>query len=397
MQLHRPTTVDSLSVDPRAKFESLFQQWLGLPETRAAVTDDLERLLAAKCLSIPSPTHSAARDAPAPISPRSPTKQWLLASHRSRGTSAGGTSSPTRRSSPPHLPAPPSHLSVSPTSTGAASDSTTARTLSPPLPLPAPAAAVAPLTAVASRTGVSQNTARTSENISVNETTRAPPASSSSVSRSAANASNSESIPRFYFPHGVVTSARAKTSGESARLLRGALRLFPTAGQGLTACEFIRVTAALELPRYWNAALFHQCKSGSVAASERDVTVTAAQLRRTWNSFQESSRDAAAQLFFLLTATNNSRKMVPNDAQPPRVTRKALEAVIVDVVETHPGLRFLDGRPEFQARYVETVLERFMYTVNTSWSGAVSLAELRRSRFVESLEFIESEPDINSV
>ena len=56
-----------------------------------------------------------------------------------------------------------------------------------------------------------------------------------------------------------------------------------------------------------------------------------------------------------------------------------------DVVETHPGLAFLQGAPEFHTRYVSTVIARLFYEANVSWSGRLTIAELRHSNFLQVL------------
>uniref|UniRef100_A0A8D1UQS9 PP2A regulatory subunit B'' EF-hand domain-containing protein n=1 Tax=Sus scrofa TaxID=9823 RepID=A0A8D1UQS9_PIG len=54
-----------------------------------------------------------------------------------------------------------------------------------------------------------------------------------------------------------------------------------------------------------------------------------------------------------------------------------------DVVNTHPGLAFLKEASEFHSRYITTVIQRIFYTVNRSWSGRITCAELRRSSFLQ--------------
>lgn len=54
-----------------------------------------------------------------------------------------------------------------------------------------------------------------------------------------------------------------------------------------------------------------------------------------------------------------------------------------DVVDSHPGLGFLQNAPEFHSRYVCTVIARLFFTGNVNWTRRLSLPELRRSRFVQ--------------
>lgn len=71
--------------------------------------------------------------------------------------------------------------------------------------------------------------------------------------------------------------------------------------------------------------------------------------------------------------------------------------LVQDVVETHPGLTFLKEAIEFHSRYVHTVIARIFYCVNRSWSGKISVAELRRSNLLSVISLLEHEEDINQV
>ena len=63
----------------------------------------------------------------------------------------------------------------------------------------------------------------------------------------------------------------------------------------------------------------------------------------TWNKICETRYDPESQLFALLTSCG--KYLVPDDLKP----------LIMDVVETHPGLEFLRSAPEFHSRYVTTL------------------------------------------
>merc|ERR1712183_1232846 len=71
--------------------------------------------------------------------------------------------------------------------------------------------------------------------------------------------------------------------------------------------------------------------------------------------------------------------------------------LIQDVVDTHPGLLFLKEATEFHSRYVHTVIARIFYEVNRSWSGKITVSELRRSKFLATLRLLQDEDDINQV
>merc|ERR1719264_881565 len=91
---------------------------------------------------------------------------------------------------------------------------------------------------------------------------------------------------------------------------------------------------------------------------------------------------------FVSVVTRGARThLVPEDMVP----------LIQDVVDTHPGLLFLKEATEFHSRYVHTVIARIFYEVNRSWSGKITVSELRRSRFLATLRLLQDEDDINQV
>ena len=56
--------------------------------------------------------------------------------------------------------------------------------------------------------------------------------------------------------------------------------------------------------------------------------------------------------------------------------------LVQDIIDTHPGLKFLREAREFHSRYVKTVVARVYYNCNRSWSGKLTVQELRRSNFL---------------
>ena len=94
--------------------------------------------------------------------------------------------------------------------------------------------------------------------------------------------------------------------------------------------------------------------------------------------------------------------------------------MVQDVVDSHPGLGFLKEATEFHSRYVHTVrlymlhvvrgsappienlahlqvIARIFYCVNRSWSGRITIPELRKSNFLAVLSTLDEEEDINQV
>lgn len=84
--------------------------------------------------------------------------------------------------------------------------------------------------------------------------------------------------------------------------------------------------------------------------------------------------DPTSRFVYIMSRGDKTRQWIlPED----------LITMVQDVVDTHPGLAFLKEAAEFHSRYVHTVIARIFYTVNRSWSGRISLPELRRSNLLQ--------------
>ena len=89
--------------------------------------------------------------------------------------------------------------------------------------------------------------------------------------------------------------------------------------------------------------------------------------------------------------------------RPPPQSSHYLEfndfmSVVQDIVDNHAGLSFLSQTPEFHSRYIQTVICRIFYHVNRSWSGKISIAEMRSSfgqKFLTDLEMLSTVEEIN--
>jgi len=57
--------------------------------------------------------------------------------------------------------------------------------------------------------------------------------------------------------------------------------------------------------------------------------------------------------------------------------------LVQDIIDTHPGLKFLREAREFHSRYIKTVVARVYYNCNRSWTMKLTAQELRRSNFLQ--------------
>uniref|UniRef100_A0A8P0TD45 Protein phosphatase 2 regulatory subunit B''beta n=1 Tax=Canis lupus familiaris TaxID=9615 RepID=A0A8P0TD45_CANLF len=141
-----------------------------------------------------------------------------------------------------------------------------------------------------------------------------------------------------------------------------------------------RVAKACGCPLYWKGPLF--CSAGG----ERTGSVSVHKFVAMWRKILHNCHDDAAKFLHLLM-NPGCNYLVQEDFVP----------FLQDVVNTHPGLAFLKEASEFHSRYITTVIQRIFYTVNRSWSGRITCAELRRSTFLQNVALLEEEADINQL
>ncbi|XP_014478331.1 PREDICTED: uncharacterized protein LOC106746326 isoform X2 [Dinoponera quadriceps] len=183
-------------------------------------------------------------------------------------------------------------------------------------------------------------------------------------------------IPRFYFPGGKPVPLPQ---------LEGTISKITAAFQSLPNCrafraQFHTITKACDLPLYWKIPLFLAADGDPKGYVEMNAFL------EFWKELTSTHYDAASKFIRIVTRGLRSN-ILPEDLIP----------LVQDVVETHPGLIFLKEATEFHSRYVHTVIARIFYCVNRSWSGRISVAELRRSNLLSVIAVLEHEEDINQV
>ncbi|XP_076422497.1 serine/threonine-protein phosphatase 2A regulatory subunit B'' subunit delta-like isoform X3 [Peromyscus maniculatus bairdii] len=171
-------------------------------------------------------------------------------------------------------------------------------------------------------------------------------------------------------PEATPTATRATPTGDPVPP-RGPCALRTGPGGDVTR------RTACGLPLYWKSPLFH------AAGGHRVGAVSAHDFLVLWRKVLLSCHDEASKFVQLLGSPGRAG-LGPENFRP----------LLEDVVASHPGLSFLKEAPEIQSRYVTVVTQRIFYTVNRSWSGRISCAELRRSRFLQAVARLEAEPDL---
>lgn len=179
-------------------------------------------------------------------------------------------------------------------------------------------------------------------------------------------------IPQFYFPKG-----KPVDTTQEDRDLKAIVEAFP--GDSIRASEFGRVVKVIGLPHCYSSRVF------SRIAGDTAITMSKAQFMRFWKA--ELSGKNSEVRFFNLSKQPGS----------PGITREDFKPLMKVLLETHPGLEFLKATPEFQERYMDTVVERIFYCVDLNDDGYISLRELRRSSLVKVWQSLDDEEDINKI
>lgn len=113
--------------------------------------------------------------------------------------------------------------------------------------------------------------------------------------------------------------------------------------------------------------------------------VSEAQMMAFYNA-RCAGQSREARLFYtLLGSTTDRDYLIPNDFKP----------LMRSLLLNHQGLAFLHVTPEFQQRYSETVIERIYFGCTRQHNGRLSLADLKRSKLLETLLIVDEEEDIN--
>ncbi|XP_019728172.1 serine/threonine-protein phosphatase 2A regulatory subunit B'' subunit alpha isoform X2 [Hippocampus comes] len=185
-------------------------------------------------------------------------------------------------------------------------------------------------------------------------------------------------IPRFYYPRGLPAAGPPANHDAAIAAIEAAFAEFEE--EKADIYEMSKVAKACECPLYWKAAMFYG------AGGERTGFVSVHSFVATWRKLLHGCHDDASRFIHLL-AKPGCQYLEQEDFIP----------LLQDIVDTHPGLTFLKDAPEFHSRYITTVIQRIFYVVNRSWTGRVSMTELRRSNFLQTLALLEEEDDINQI
>ncbi|KAM7250615.1 hypothetical protein ACFE04_022498 [Oxalis oulophora] len=185
-----------------------------------------------------------------------------------------------------------------------------------------------------------------------------------------------EPIPQFYFQNGRPPANELKEQS-TFRINQ----FFYGHADGLQIHEFKLVTKEIcKLPSFFSTTLFKKIDVNETGSITRDVFVD------YWINGNMLTLDTATQIFKVLKQPDLKY-----------LTQEDFKPVLRELLSTHPGLEFLQGTPEFQERYAETVIYRIFYYMNRSGNGHLTLRELKRGNLIDAMQYADEEEDINKV
>ncbi|KAH9512367.1 Serine/threonine-protein phosphatase 2A regulatory subunit B'' subunit alpha [Bulinus truncatus] len=143
--------------------------------------------------------------------------------------------------------------------------------------------------------------------------------------------------------------------------------------------DFEPLIQACGFPLYWKILLFR------AAGGTKDGFITYQSLSVLLKKLFQTCHDDASK-FIKMAVKSQASALDFDDFEP----------LIQDVVETHPGLTFLQDAPEFHSRYVTTV--SLTPEFHSRYVTTVSLTPEFHSRYVTTtLRGLEEEEDINQI
>jgi len=193
-------------------------------------------------------------------------------------------------------------------------------------------------------------------------------------------------IPQFYFPAGDDYKERESVERELMKSTFENCKL--VAGEALlTEKEVVTLLRdVLSLPAFLAEIVFSQCSARNPEDSADEVVIVA---KEAFFDFYEQKCTGQAIYMRLFNLLRSSKEAL-------YLTREELHPIVDLLLVQHPGLAFLEATPQFQLRYLETVVERVFYTCSRRNPNRLYPKELQEGGLLEALTQIDQDEVIDN-
>lgn len=156
--------------------------------------------------------------------------------------------------------------------------------------------------------------------------------------------------------------------------------MFMGINKSLTVEEFTPIVEKIfKFPKFFKFMVFNRIDTLNSGIISKE------NFNEIWESTYE--RIDVSKRMFKIIAKPDSEYIISEDFKP----------MMRELLDTHPGLEFLQATPEFQDRYADTVIMRIFYVIDTNDDGRITYRDFKKSNLMQILKEIDEEDDINKI
>lgn len=144
------------------------------------------------------------------------------------------------------------------------------------------------------------------------------------------------------------------------------------------------INNVLKIPNIFKRMLFDRIKL--IEKLEKDTEKIPKQcIVNYWKKYMDG--ESVARRVFKIIAKPDKGVLTNDDFKP----------LFGYLLESHPGLEFLQATPEFQERYADTVVMRIFFALDSNDDGKVTWRDFKNSNLMATFFQVSNENDINMV
>lgn len=181
-------------------------------------------------------------------------------------------------------------------------------------------------------------------------------------------------IPTFYYPDGKPLDTEVKEQNNKV------IDDWFGSKTEINADEFLPIVEKLfKFPKFFKFLIFNRLDS------QRKGKISKTAFIDIWES--EYEKLEVSKRMFKIIAKPGVDYMSNDDFKP----------IMRELLDSHPGLEFLQATPEFQDRYADTVVMRIFFVIDTNDDSRISYRDFKKSNLMQTLKEVDEEDDINKI